>query len=132
MNWVPDPVGLAYALSIFVLINSIPSIWSLVTGSWRVIKSPNHSEALYEDEDGAATTESTKEFSNKTPFIIIFAAALIGLALSIADFIFLTSRNLRSAAGSQLQNDGSNNVQGLVLLVLAWVILLTPIHQINC
>jgi len=121
MGWAPDPVDVAYTLAIFVLISSIPSIWSLVTGSWRVVKNPNHGEALYEDEDGAATTESTEEFSNKTQFIIIFVVAVIGLALSIADFIFLTTRKLHISDSSPSEDWNDCNVLGIVLLVPAWV-----------
>lgn len=120
MSWVPDSVGVAYALATFVLIYSIPSLWSLVTGSWRVVKHPNH-EALYEDEDGAATTESTKEFSNKTQFIIIFVVVVIGLALSIADFVFFTTRKLHILEGAPSGSGDDNDVLGIVLLVPAWV-----------
>ena len=121
MGWAPDPVDVAYTLAIFIIIYSIPSIWSLVTGSWRVVKNPNHGEALYEDEDGAATIESTKEFSNKTQFIIIFVVAMIGLALSIADFVFLTTRKLHIFDGSPSENGNDNNFLGIALLVPAWV-----------
>ncbi|KAF8859695.1 hypothetical protein BDZ45DRAFT_801381 [Acephala macrosclerotiorum] len=131
MGLAPDPVDVAYALAIFVLIYSIPSIWSLITGSWRVVKNPNHGEALYEDKDGAATVESTKEFSNKTQFIIIFVVAVIGLALSIGDFVFLTTSKLHIFDGSPSDNGDDNNVLGIVLLVPAWFLLLLQLFSIS-
>lgn len=121
MGWAPDPVDVAYVLTIFILAYSIPSVWSLVTGSWRVIKNPNYGKTLYEDEDGAATIESTKAFSNKTQFIIIFVVAVLGLALSIADFVFLTTRTLHGLNDSPSGNWRHNNVLGIKLLVPAWV-----------
>jgi hypothetical protein len=132
MGWALDPVDVAYVLAIFVLIYSIPSIWSLVTGGWRVVKSPNHVDALYEDEDGAATTESTKEFSNKTQFTIIFILAAIGLALSIADFVFLTTRKLHIFKGSPSENRLNNKFLGIVLLVPAWVNTTHTDRQLGC
>lgn len=122
MGWVPDLIATAYTLAILIIISSIPSIWSLVTGKWLVVKSPNHDEVLHEDEDGAATTESTKEFSNKAQFIIIFAATVLGLAFSIANLVFLTTRKLRLFDGLPPGKEHGNNGLGIVFLVPAWVI----------
>lgn len=121
MPWTPDPVDVAYALAIFLLVHSIPSIWSLVTGKWRVVKNPNHGEALYEDADGAATTQSTNEFSNKTQFIIIFVASVTGLALSVADLVFLTTQKPNTINSAPPKSWGQSTALGVVLLVPAWV-----------
>lgn len=121
MVWGVDPGYVDYALTSFIFVYSIPSIWSLVTGSWRVVKNPNHGDAVYEDEDGAASEESTKEFSNKTQFTTIFVIAVIGLAFSIADFVFIATRKLHVRDGSHSKNGDDKNVRRIVLLVPAWV-----------
>lgn len=121
MSWAPDPVGMAYALSILILLFSIPSILSLVMGTRQNGKSPKRGETLYEDEDGAATTQSTKEFSNKTQFTIIYVVSVIGFGLSIADFVLLATRELHIFDSSSSKNGDSNKGLGIELLVPAWV-----------
>lgn len=81
----PDEVALA--LTILVALLTISSIQTLVKTA-RFVKRPAHEETLYEDIDGAATKESTAEFSNTIQFIIIFVAAILGLGISITDAIF--------------------------------------------
>jgi len=115
-----DLLTAEYALAILILLCSLSPIWSIITGRWRVVKSPNHAETLYEDEDGAATPESTKEFSNKLQFIIIYAIAWIGFALSIANLIALIVLS-RIPHGSFSDITAENNAHGIVLLVPAWV-----------
>ena len=121
MSWDPDPVILAYALAVLILISSISSIWSLVTGSWRIAKNPNHDEVPYEDLDGVATLQSTKEFSNKTQFTVIYFVVVIGLALSVADFVFLTANKHPKRFDSPSDDDGDSNALGVIILVPAWV-----------
>jgi hypothetical protein len=103
----------AIALTIFIFVFTAPTFRSFAKGNWR-IKNPNHDQALYEDEDGAASTESTEQFSNKLQFIVILALALIGLGLSIANAIFTTIQK------SRIASQGPNLV-AIFLLVPAWV-----------
>jgi hypothetical protein len=105
----------AIALTIFIFIFTIASIRSLAKGNWRAKKNPNHDQALYEDEDGAASKESVDQFSNKLQFSIIFAVGLIGLGLSIADAVFTTIQKR-----SRTANSGPHLV-GIFLLFPAWV-----------
>ena len=98
MGWAPDPVDVAYALAIFILLHSIPSLWSLVTGSWRAVKDPNHRETLYEDEDGVASPESTDQFSNKTEN-------------TIADNQVLAAKDVRKTAEKK-ETDGRTKSPG--------------------
>jgi hypothetical protein len=114
MRLAPQLVDLAITLTIFIFVFTIPSIRSLAKGNWRV-KNPNHDQALYEDEDGAASTESTDQFSNKLQFIFIFAVALIGLGLSIVDAVFTTIQTNSQTASS------SPHLVGIYLLFPAWV-----------
>jgi hypothetical protein len=114
MRLAPQLEDVAIALTIFIFIFSIPSIRSLAKGNWRV-KNPNHDHALYGDEDGAASTESTDQFSNKLQFVILFVLAWIGLGLSIADAVFTTIQEKSRTASS-----GPHHV-GIFLLVPAWV-----------
>lgn len=114
MRLVPQLEDVAIALTIFVFLFSIPSILSLAKGNWRV-KNPNHDQALYEDEDGAATTESADEFSNNIQFIIAFIVALIGVGLSIADAIYSA---VQENASTEISH---SHLVGLYLLVPAWV-----------
>ena len=133
MSWNFDLLAAEYILATLILLCSLSSIWSIITGRWRVVKNPNHAETFYEDEDGAATAESTKEFSNKLQFTIIYAIAFIGFALSIADLITLLVLS-RTPQGSFSDITAESNAHGIVLLVPAWVrirhsmsIILTPI-----
>jgi hypothetical protein len=87
MDLVPHLEDVALALTILIFLFSISSIRTLAKGNWRV-KNPNHDQALYEDEDGAASTESAEKFSNKVQFVTIFAVASTGFGLSIADAIY--------------------------------------------
>jgi hypothetical protein len=115
MFLAPQLEDVAIALIIFIFIFTIPSIRSLAKGNWRLKKNPNHDQALYEDEDGAASKESVDQFSNKLQFIIIFAVVLIGLGLSIADTVFTTIRKQSSTASS------GPHLVGIFLLFPAWV-----------
>jgi hypothetical protein len=127
MRLAPQLVDLAIALTIFIFLFTVPSIRSLAKGNWRV-KNPNHDQALYEDEDGAASTESTDQFSNKLQFILMFAVALIGLGLSIADAVFTTIQtNSRTASSGP-------HLVGIYLLFPAWVRShsSTNIYDITC
>jgi hypothetical protein len=113
MRWVPQLEDVAIALSIFIFIFTIPAIRSLFKGNWRV-KSPNRDQALYEDEDGAASGDLVELFSNRLQFIIAFAIALIGLGLSIVDVVFATiQKNPSTASFSPLV--------GIYLLFPCWV-----------
>jgi hypothetical protein len=115
MRLAPQLEDVAIALTIFIFIYTLPSIRSLVRGNWRFKKNPNLDQALYEDEDGAASTESVEQFSNKVQFIIAFAIVLIGLGLSIADAIFTTIQKQSSTASE------SPRLVGIFLLFPAWV-----------
>ncbi|KAK0112489.1 hypothetical protein ONS96_001726 [Cadophora gregata f. sp. sojae] len=130
MSWTLDLLTTEYVLASLVLLCSISSIWSLITGRWRAVKSPNQAETLYEDEDGAATTESMKQFSNKSQFIIIYTIIVIGFALSIADFICLIVLS-RTAHGSFADIPAENNAHGIVLLIPSWFLLLLQLISIS-
>jgi hypothetical protein len=114
MRLAPLLEDVAIALSIFIFIFTIPAIRSLVKGNWRV-KNPNHDQALYEDEDGAASEESVENFSNILQFLIAFAIALIGLGLSIADAVFATVQKNSNTASF------SPPLVGILLLFPCWV-----------
>lgn len=114
MGWAPDPVDVVHVLAIFVLLHSIPSIRSLIAGRRTWYAGKISDDTLYEDEDGTATPETTKEFSNKTQYTVIVIVSVIGFAISIADLVFLT-------ASSPSQNWHDNNIRGIVLLAPAWV-----------
>lgn len=122
MSMFSDLLNIEYVLAVLIFLHSIPSLWSLVTGKWRIAKSPNHGDTLYEDEDGVATTESTQRFSNKAQIITIFAVLVIGFGLAIADFICLATTVHTSGhtpSNSDIPNERKFN--GIVFLVPAWV-----------
>ena len=117
MGLIPREEDVAIVLAVLIFFLTIPSARSLAAGKWRV-KIPNHDRALYEDEDGVASTESQAKFSNKLQFILIFAFAVIGLGLSIADAIFTAVQDMSSTASTK------SRLVVLFLLVPSWV---TPI-----
>jgi hypothetical protein len=104
----------ASGLTILIALVTIPSIRTLAKGGWRV-KSPNHAGPIYEDVDGAATSDSIAEFTNTPQFITIFVLALLGLGISIADAIFTAVQE-----GFGFGRPGVP-IFSLWLLVLAWV-----------
>ncbi|KAH7382010.1 P-loop containing nucleoside triphosphate hydrolase protein [Cadophora sp. MPI-SDFR-AT-0126] len=130
MGWTLDLLTTEYALASLIFLCSISSIWSLITGRWRIVKNPNHDEKLYEDDDGAATSESMKQFSNKAQFIIIYTITLIGFAISIADLICLLILS-RTPRGSISHTPTENNAHGIVLLIPAWFLLLLQLMNIS-
>jgi hypothetical protein len=101
MRLAPLLEDVAIALSIFIFIFTIPAIRSLVKGNWRV-KNPNHDQALYEDEDGAASEESVENFSNILQFLI-------------ADAVFATVQKNSNTASF------SPPLVGILLLFPCWV-----------
>lgn len=113
MSLIPQLEDVAIALTIFIVLFTITSVRSLAKGKWRA-KNPN-GQALYEDEDGAASTESAEQFSNKIQFILIFVEALTGLGLSIADVVFTSIDAKTSTASSDPRH------VGIFLLFPAWV-----------
>jgi hypothetical protein len=114
MRLTPQLEDVAIALTIFVFLFTITSIRSLAKGNWRV-KNANHDQALYEDEDGAASTESAEAFSNKLQFILIFVFAVVGLGLSVADSVFALVEAVSSTSSSNPRH------VGIFLLFPAWV-----------
>lgn len=104
----------AITLTIFIFIFTIPSIRYFAKFNWR-IKNPNLDQALYEDEDGVASRESTDKFSNKLPFIAAFTFVTIGWGLSIANTIFAAIEGNTHAASP------SSHYVAIFLLVPAWV-----------
>lgn len=102
----------------FILLHSIPPLWSLVRGKWRIAKNPN-ADILYEDEDGAATTESMQRFSNKAQIITICIVLVVGFGLSIADLICLATPVHHSGSLPDFPDD--SNIGGIIFLVPAWV-----------
>ncbi|KAH7333124.1 hypothetical protein BKA65DRAFT_507197 [Rhexocercosporidium sp. MPI-PUGE-AT-0058] len=133
MSIFSDLVNIEYILAALVLVHSFPSLWSLVTGKWRIAKSPNHDETLYEDEDGAATLESTQRFSNKTQIITICAVLVVGFGISIADFICLVTIVHTSShhSYSHQYTPDERNVKGVILLVPAWFLLILQFANIS-
>jgi hypothetical protein len=109
-----SPGGLALGLTIVIALFTVPSIRTLAKANWRV-KNPNHDDALYEDEDGAATEESMAQFSNKTQFTIIFIVTLVGLAISFTDAIFTAVKEEFDFAQARVP------LLGIWLLIPAWV-----------
>lgn len=79
--------AIAIGLAVVIALFTVSSVRTLGKAKLH-LKHPNHDDALYEDEDGAATAESMKKFSTRTQFSIIFIVTLLGLALSIANAIF--------------------------------------------
>ena len=114
MGLIPHLEDVAIALTIFIFLFTIPSILSLVRGTWRTKKDPLD-QALYEDEDGAASAETADRFSNKIQFLLIFLIALIGLGLSIADTVFTAIDSKSTTASSSPRH------VGIYLLFPAWV-----------
>jgi len=114
MGLIPHLEDVAIALTIFIIFFTIPSILSLVKGTWRAKKDPLD-QALYEDEDGVASAETADQFSNKIQFLLIFVIALVGLGLSIADTV-LTAIDSRSSTASS-----NPRHVGIYLLFPAWV-----------
>jgi hypothetical protein len=114
MRLTPYLEDVAIALTIFIFLFTITSILSLAKGKWRV-KNANHDQALYEDEDGAASTESAENFSNKLQFILILIFAVVGLGLSVADAVFTLIEAKSSTASSDPHH------VGIFLLFPAWV-----------
>ncbi|KAG4440995.1 hypothetical protein IFR05_003502 [Cadophora sp. M221] len=131
MSKFSDLAKVEYVLAVLILLHSIPSLWSLATGKWRIAKIPNHGDTLYEDEDGVATTESTKRFSNKSQIITIFAVLVVGFALAIADICLATTVHTsgHSMSYSDIPNEGTFN--GIVLLVPAWFLLILQFANIS-
>lgn len=72
-------------------ISSIPALLGIYTRSF-LCKGSGYDEvhALYEDEDGAATEESQKEYSVIVQRYLILTGAVIGLLLSIAASVLST------------------------------------------
>lgn len=101
------------ALVIVIFLFTIPTITSLVKGNWR--KNANREQTLYEDKDGIASPGSEAQFSNKWPYIIIFALNSIGLGLSVANAVYAIVQQ-KSGTVSTESHVGSN-----LLLILAWV-----------
>jgi hypothetical protein len=101
-------------LAILLILFTVPSILALAKGGWRV-KNPNHAGTAYEDVDGAATSDSIAEFTNTPQFVTIFALALLGLGISIADAIFTAVQE-----GFTFGRRGIP-ILSLWVLVLAWV-----------
>ncbi len=84
------------------------------------MKNPNHDQELYKDEDGIASAESMARFSNKLQFIIIFAVAVIGLGLSIANVVYTIIEEKSRAASTD------HHLVKILLLVPDWVRLHRP------
>ncbi|KAL2065866.1 hypothetical protein VTL71DRAFT_3536 [Oculimacula yallundae] len=124
-----DLVNAEYILASLVLVHSLPSIWSLLTGKWRLPKSPNYGETLYEDEDGVATPESTRKFSNQFQIITIYLVLIIGIGLSIADVVCNTS--IVHTSGHSYSDHSESNVSGTALLVPAWFLLILQFASIS-
>ncbi|KAN0096589.1 multidrug resistance-associated protein [Hyaloscypha variabilis] len=116
MGLIPQLEDVAIALTIFIFFFTIPSIRSLAKGTWRAKKDPLD-QALFEDEDGAASAETADQFSNKVQFLLIFLIALIGLGLSIADTVFTIIDSNSSTASSSPRHIG------IYLLFPAWLLL---------
>jgi hypothetical protein len=114
MGLIPQLEDVAIALTIFIFFFTIPSIRSLAKGTWRAKKDPLD-QALFEDEDGAASAETADQFSNKVQFLLIFLIALIGLGLSIADTVFTIIDSNSSTASSSPRHIG------IYLLFPTWV-----------
>ncbi|RDW69893.1 hypothetical protein BP5796_08290 [Coleophoma crateriformis] len=120
MPWAVTADEVASGLTVVIALLAIPSIRTLAKDGWRV-KSPHRAGAMYEDVDGAATPASIAEFTNTPQLIAIFALALLGLAISIADAIFTAVQE-----GFQIGQPGIP-ILSLFLLVGAWVLLLVQL-----
>lgn len=108
--------NLIYASAALTALITIPSVLKFAKGPWRV--KPTNTESLYEDEDGAATAESLKNFSTKYAFLFIYGAVALGLAASFAQAVFATVR--RSNGYSSIL------ITQVWLLFVVWVRSTTP------
>lgn len=73
---------------------SIPTIW-IIARKISPFKGHRYEEHrdLYEDEDGSATEESQAAYSTVVPRSICLAASAIGLLLSIAIAVLITTQS---------------------------------------
>lgn len=104
----------ALALTLLVVLYSLPAIRALAVGGWAT-RNPHRDGLMYEDEDGVATKESMARFSNKAKFVTIFTIVVLALGLSITEAIITAVQQDFDIARSDVP------LLEIVLLVPAWV-----------